>query len=123
MEWDFSPDDVMEGKVDYSLEDFRADLWRQVECDFLGKERKLIELAYHFTYHVCFWFAVGWEIDDFMECWKEAADIPNVEAECREFIELTREMYKRNIETLRAIFQREILKGIKQGLDVDESLC
>jgi hypothetical protein len=122
MNWDFTPTQVMEGEVDYSLEEFLRDLWNEVRSN-LSKEdfshllkeeerdrryNEAIDKVFYFIYGICH-LAVT------KKKYLKAVLKQSNEVE-REIIKKTIKENKDNVAMLHAILMRRIAKGRKNGL-------
>lgn len=122
MKWDFTPAQVMGGEVDYSLEDFLRDLWKEVKSNISkekfnyipeGEERdnkynEAIREVFYFIYEVCYLVAVK---KPYLKIVLEKSS----KAE-RKIIKKTIEENKGNINMFRAILMNHIARGLNEGL-------
>ncbi|MEO8332024.1 MAG: hypothetical protein ABI479_06290, partial [Gallionella sp.] len=66
MEWEFTPKEVVQGKVAYGLEEFRRDLFQEVNSN-LPVDLNPADAKHLFAlvYDMCYWLATGRELSDF----------------------------------------------------------
>jgi hypothetical protein len=122
MKWNFTPTQVIEGKVDYSLEEFLRDLWEDVKSNMPkevlnhlpgGKEKdrkynKIIREVFNFVYEVCYLAVV--EKPRLKLVLKQSSE------EEKKLIKKTIKENKSNIDMLYAILRMHIARGLKEGL-------
>lgn len=122
MKWDFTPSEVMEGEVNYSLEDFFRNLWEEAKSrvskkDFNhlpnGKEKdrrynEAIREVFNFEYGLCYLSVI--KKSYLKHVLKHSGESD------REIIEKAIEENKGNIDMLHAIFIRHIERGLNKGL-------
>lgn len=116
MEWEFTADDVLHGKVSYGLKEFRIDLFQEVRQNLSPdahpkKARQLSALVYDMYY----WLASGRELEEFQ---REINGDPILVASVR----MAARHSKPNVEMLSAIRQRTIITGVKSGLPLEQAL-
>lgn len=116
MEWDFTPDDVVQGKVAYGLTDFRADLAREVKINApkdipAAKAERLFALIYD----LCYWLATGREMADFE---REVGADPYMSV----FLRMIQRHGQANVDMLGAILQRAIMQGVEAGMPLEQAL-
>lgn len=105
MEWEFTPEEVVKGEVEYGLEDFRADLMQEVRQNMSGMESVVPERVFEVIYDLCYWVATGNDYDDFIDAVDEESFFP-------QFLRSIREHLQPNIEMLGAILQRLIMDRV-----------
>jgi len=122
MKWNFTPAQVTEGKVDYSLEEFLRDLWEDVNSNMSrevfnrlpeGEERnrkynEAIRDVFNFVCEICYLAVV--EKPYLKLTLKQSNEVE------RELIEKTIKENKSNIDMLYAILRMHIVRGLKEGL-------
>jgi hypothetical protein len=117
MQWKFSPEDVLSGRVPYSIEEFRDDLKREVVDNFQGMPRQEIEIVYAIAYDVCYCTALRQNLDDLLaHCRQQGLTID------ARYLDLIRESNLANIDMLKALFARRIAELKQQGLSSAEAL-
>jgi hypothetical protein len=124
MEWDFTPEDVRSGKVDYTVVQFKDDLLREIDFNLSGhqgdKEAKLLYSLVTFMF--CTHLALGKSLESFATAVSQyfpSKELPKIVAANKGFLEEIRENNKENIQMLRVVIQRRIQKDIEQGLEPD----
>lgn len=118
----FTPSQVIEGEVDYSLDEFLKDLWEEVKSKISKevfnhlpegeeKDRKYneaIRKVFNFVYEICY-MAV-------MEKQRLKLVLKQPDEGEIEIIKRTIKENKRNIDMLHAILTRRMAKGFNKGL-------
>jgi molybdenum cofactor biosynthesis enzyme MoaA len=118
MQWKFSPEDVLNGRVDYTIEEFRDDLKVEVLDNFQGMPRQEIEIIFQIAYDVCFCSALRQDLQGLLEhCLAQGLGID------ARYLELIRESNATNIEMLKALFARRIAHLKQQGLSNEAALA
>jgi len=118
MQWDFTPDDIILGKIEYTLIDFRNDLWDEIR-DFTTPAG--FPALFWALYHL----AMGYSPQQMAQAMKGknqlSADEIRNQVERFETIRITHE---NEIDMLRGIIKRRIVEYHQEGLDViqDSSL-
>jgi hypothetical protein len=123
MEWDFTPEDVRSGKVDYSVLEFKEELLEETHANL--EEFKGDELTRQFysiiTIMLCATLAFGKSIDSFITSVNKyfpSKELQKLLTGNRKLLEEIRENNKENIEMLRAVIHRRMQsdfnKRIKQ---------
>lgn len=105
MEWEFTPEEVVKGEVEYGLEDFRTDMMQEVRQNMSGMESVVPERVFEVIYDLCYWVATGNDYDDFIDVVDEESFFP-------QFLRSIREHLQPNIEMLGAILQRLIMDRV-----------
>jgi hypothetical protein len=113
MEWEFTPEDVVKGRSDYGLEEFRRDLAAEVRQN-LG-EGEAAARAFHLLYDLCYALATNKEIEAHLAAY--AYDPPTVQF-LREMVEPMAD----NVEMLGAILQRQIMDRIAAGMPLEAAI-
>jgi len=113
MEWEFTPEDVVKGRADYGLEEFRRDLAAEVRQN-LGEGEAAIR-AFHLLYDLCYALATNKEIEAHLAAY--AYDPPTVQF-LREMVEPMAD----NVEMLGAILQRQIMDRIAAGMPLEAAI-
>ena len=122
MKRNFTPAQVTEGKVDYSLEEFSRDLWEDVKSNMSkeilnrlpeGEERdrkynEAIREVFNFVCKICYLAVVE---KPYLELnLKQSSEVE------RKLIKKTIKENKSNIDMLQAILMRHIARGLNKGL-------
>lgn len=116
MEWDFTPEQVVKAEVDYSLEQFRLDMFEEVRLNMNqmddAQQRKIFDVMYD----LCYWVATGSDYDDFLTGLDQESFFPS-------FLGSIKEMLAPNIMMLGAILQRLIMERVdEQTIPLEEAL-
>lgn len=122
MKRNFTPAQVTEGKVDYSLEEFSRDLWEDVKSNMSkevfnrlpeGKKRdkkynEAIREVFNFVCEICYLAVV--EKSYLKLVLKQSNEVE------RKLIKKTIKENKSNIDMLHAVLRKHIARGLKEGL-------
>jgi hypothetical protein len=109
----FTPEQVKNGKLVYTFEDFFIDLWEDVKST-LSKEysKKMSDEeqrdVFNFVYELCYLAAMNHPELELM--------LEKAGAENKDIVQKTLKSNQKNIALLRAIFMREIANRLEQGL-------
>ncbi len=109
----FTPEQVKNGKVAYTLEDFLNDLWKDVKSS-LSKEysKKVSDKeqrdVFNFVYDLCYLAAMNRPELELM--------LEKTGSENKDIMQKTLESNQKNIALLHAIFVKEIAERLKKGL-------
>ncbi|OIP15993.1 MAG: hypothetical protein AUK53_03680 [Betaproteobacteria bacterium CG2_30_59_46] len=115
MEWEFTPQQVVKGEVDYDLDDFRHGLMQEISLNVPGIGEEQLNAVFALAYDLCYWLATGKDYDEFEE---QFADINMLM-----FLRALREHGQGNVEMLGAILQRMIMDGVEAGLPLEEAVA
>jgi len=127
MKKEFTPNHILQGKVEYSLENFLEDLWEEVgdtvsKYDFSNDPvaeardknyENVLKEVFRFVYNICYNSAINFSL---IEEVLEKAD-----QEEREIIKKTVQSNKDNINLLHAIFMKEISENLDKGLSEQQA--
>lgn len=105
MEWEFTPEEVVKGDVEYGLEQFRADMLEEVKINMSQMESVAPEKVFNVMYELCYWVATGNDYDEFINGLDQESFFP-------EFLRSIREHLQTNIGMLGAILQRLIMNRV-----------
>jgi hypothetical protein len=124
MEWDFTPEDVTSGKVDYSVVQFKDDLLREIDFNLSGHQGdEQVKLFYSLvTFMFCTHLALGKSLDSFVTAVSQyfpSKELQKILAGNKGFLEEIRENNKENIEMLRVVIQRRIQEDVEKGIEPD----
>ena len=111
MEWEFTPQQVVKGEIDYGLDAFRHDLMQEVALNIPDLGNEQLEPVFRLAYDLCYWLATGKDYDEFEERFQDLNTVM--------FLRALREHGKANVEMLGAILQRMIMDGVEEGLSVE----
>jgi hypothetical protein len=115
MEWEFTPQQVVKGEMDYGLGAFRHDLMQEVAMNMPGLGDEQLEQVFRLAYDLCYWLATGKDYDEFEERFQDINSVM--------FLRAMREHGKANVEMLGAILQRMIMDGVEEGLSVEGAVA
>lgn len=119
MNWLFIPEQVIDGDVSYSLQDFQRDLMDEVRSDiesFAGKEMAteyIVKNYYKLIYDICFWGATNRTPEDVCLICEQVYERDNPLRQHLTGSEFIQELYdknRENIDMLRAIFVSLVLR-------------
>lgn len=116
MQWDFTPDEVVRGEVDYGLEEFRRDLLEEVKSNLASDDETFILQSFDVIYDLCHWIATGREFADFV------ATLPENGMLDAHVLQAIKEHMQDNITMLGAILQRMIIDSVEQGLSLPQAI-
>lgn len=106
MEWEFMPEQVISCQVDYSLEQFRADMLEEVRMNMGEMDEAQQRKIFSVMYDLCYWVATGNDYDGFLATLDQDSFFPHFLASIRDNLEP-------NIEMLGAILQRLIMDRVE----------
>lgn len=115
MEWEFTPEQVVKAEADYGFDDFRRDLYREVQMNSGDLDPREIKATFDLLYDLCYWLATGRMCDDFIAQYRHSPSI------C-EFLESVAPAMAANAEMLGAILQRMIMVEVEAGLPLKEGV-
>lgn len=115
MEWEFTPQQVVKGEIDYGLDEFRHDLIQEVALNIPGLGNGQLEPIFRLAYDLCYWLATGKDYDEFEKRFQGINTVM--------FLRALREHGKANVEMLGAILQRMIMDGVEEGLSVGDAVA
>ncbi|WP_420475164.1 hypothetical protein [Noviherbaspirillum sp. ST9] len=116
MEWEFTPDDVVQGHVDYGLAEFRRDMLEEFRLN-LPKENAPAEpaLLFAIVYDMCYWLATGRTFEEFE---REVGTEPYLNG----FLRMVYRHSDANVTMLGAILQRAIMDLVEGGQPLEAAL-
>lgn len=115
MDWEFTPQQVVKGEIDYGLDAFRHDLMQEVALNIPGLGNEQLEPVFRLAYDLCYWLATGKDYHEFEERFQDLNTVM--------FLRALREHGKANVEMLGAILQRMIMDGVEEGLSVGDAVA
>lgn len=128
MKWDFTPSQVMEGKVNYSLDEFLKDLGEEIKSKISkkvfnhlpdGEERdkkynEVIREVFNFVYKICYLAVMKKQHLKLVLKQSNEAEI--------DIIKRTIKENKSNIDMLHAILMRRMAKGLNKGYTKEQAV-
>ncbi len=115
MQWDFSPEDVVKARADYSLTDFRRDLAEEVRMNLPPSDALQEQRSFNLIYDLCYALATSKDLDSHLGAY--AYDPPTVQ-----FLREVEPMMADNVEMLGAILQRLIMDRIESGMVLEQAI-
>ncbi len=116
MEWEFTPEQMVKGEVDYGLEQFRADLLEEVGMNMGQMEDPQKLEIFSAIYDLCYWVATGNDYDEFLATVDQDSFFPN-------FLTSIKDNLEPNIVMLGAILQRLIMDRVEgQSMPLEHAL-
>ena len=115
MQWDFSPEDVVKARADYSLTDFRRDLAEEVRMNLPPSDALQEQRSFNLIYDLCYALATSKDLDTHLGAY--AYDPPTVQ-----FLREVEPMMADNVEMLGAILQRLIMDRIESGMVLEQAI-
>ncbi len=113
MDWEFTPEQVVKAEADYGFEDFRRDLYREVQMNSGESDPRETKATFDLLYDLCYWLATGRKLDDFVAQHRHSPPI------C-EFLQAVAPAMAANAEMLGAILQRMIMVEVDGGLPLED---
>lgn len=116
MEWEFSAEDIVKARVDYRLENFRQDLYREVSMNLPQDmdEQKRMQ-AYNVVYDLHYWLATGRPFGEYEQQFASNQFLGDV-------VRLVHAHSAVNVEMLGAILQRSIMDGVESGMPLEQAV-
>ncbi|SCZ54582.1 hypothetical protein [Thiohalomonas denitrificans] len=116
MQWEFTPEEVAKGAVDYGLAEFRKGLEAEVKMNLGGDDEAFLQQSFDLIYDLCYWMATGREFADF------AATLDDDTPLEIHVLQVIKEYMRDNITMLGAILQRLIMDGVENGMPTHEAI-
>ena len=117
MKWVFTEDDVIAGRADYTLEQFRDDLRKEVESNFPEYTKDERETMFLMAYDVCYCLATHKDLQSLAEHWNSRGLSVDLS-----FIELLSKANTDNSRMLNALFAKKVSALLQSGMTRDEAL-
>ena len=114
MEWAFTPKDILDGKVEYSLGQFREDLKKEISAQHETGGGDA-ELQFRLVYDVCYWLATESTLENLITFYGGSMMDMNM-------LEIIAEQNQEKIEMLKAIIKHNYAAGVDAGLTQAEAL-
>lgn len=121
MKWDFTPEDILNGKAHYSVAEFRDDLLKEIR-NTAGKHRdgeRFIRFYALITVMLCTSLALGQSTEGFVRSVKRFFPDENLQKELtsKELLDRIRNDNRDNIKMLEAVIRRRIMDDVSIGID------
>ena len=117
MEWTFTSEQVAQGEVDYSLEEFIDDFYLEVKDNFPEYGTEELNTISRLAYDVCYCTATRRNLDELLEHCKEKGLKVDMK-----YLELIRDSNLANIDMLKAIFARKLSELVDEDLGSEAAL-
>lgn len=117
MQWEFTPEEVVKGEMDYGLEAFRRDLFEEITANLGSDDEAFLQQSFDVIYDLCYWEATGREFTDFVATLDENGPLE------AHLLQAIKEHMRENITMLGAILQRMIMDGVEQGMPVEQAVA
>jgi hypothetical protein len=114
MEWEFTPEDVVKGRIGYGLADFRLGLAEEVRQN-VGGDADAFTRTFHLLYDLCYALATSKNLDAHLGAY--AYDPPTVQ-----FLRELAPVMGANVEMLGAILQRQIMDRVEAGMALEDAV-
>lgn len=117
MQWEFTTEDVVKARSEYSLIDFRRDLAEEVRSNVGGSgvDEAQQTRSFNMIYDLCYALATDKKIDDFLTTY--AYDPPT----CQFLTEL-KPFMDDNVAMLGAILQRAIMDKVEANMPLEQAI-
>lgn len=115
MQWEFTVEDVVKGRADYGLIEFRRDLAEEVNANLRPTDQDQQTRSFSLIYDMCYALATDKKFDDFVAAY--AYDPPT----CQFLTELRPHMAD-NVAMLGAILQRLIMDRVEANMPLESAV-
>jgi len=115
MEWEFTAEDVVKGRVGYGLADFRQGLAEEVRQN-MGGDSDVLARTYHLLYDLCYALATSKDLEAHLTAY--AFDPPTVQ-----FLRELAPVMSANVDMLGAILQRQIMDRVEGGMPLESAVA
>jgi len=115
MEWEFTPQEVVKGRIGYGLADFRQGLAAEVRQN-VGGDTAVFARSYHLLYDLCYALATSKNLDAHLAAY--SYDPPTVQ-----FLRELAPAMSANVEMLGAILQRQIMDRVEAGMPLASAVA
>ena len=117
MQWEFTTEDVVKARSEYSLIDFRRDLAEEVRSNVGGDGADEVQQtrSFNMIYDLCYALATDKKFDDFLTTY--AYDPPT----CQFLTEL-KPFMDDNVAMLGAILQRAIMDRVEANMPLEQAI-
>ena len=117
MEWTFTAEEVVKGEVDYSIEEFRKDLFEEVKSNFPEYTKSEMDTMYGLAYDVCYCIATSQDLNDLLKHLQDKGLKVD-----KNYLELIRDSNLSNIDMLKGLFARKVADFMDEGCSSEEAL-
>jgi len=115
MQWEFSAEDVVKGRAEYGLSDFRRDLAEEVRSNVPFQDEAQQARTFGLVYDMCYALATDKDIDDLLASY--AYDPPACE-----FLTQVKPAMQDNVAMLGAILQRLIMDRVEANMPLEHAV-
>ncbi|MBK7615651.1 MAG: hypothetical protein IPJ08_14680 [Burkholderiales bacterium] len=112
MEWEFTTEDVVKGHADYTLQDFRMGLLRELKANLGPMDEAQLTRSFNLVYDLCYALATDKNVEEFISSF--AYDPPT----CQFLAEVQPHMSE-NAAMLGAILQRQIVERVEANMPLE----
>lgn len=116
MQWEFTPEDVVKARSEYTLPDFRRDLSEELRINLGQTDEAQQVRSFNLVYDMCYALATDKKFDEFLSGY--AFDPPT----CQFLTELKPHMTD-NVVMLGAILQRLIMDRIEAHMPLEQAIA
>lgn len=117
MEWTFTSEQIAQGEIDYSLEEFIDDFYQEVKDNFPEYGTEELNIISRLAYDVCYCTATRRNLDELLEHCKDKGLKVDMQ-----YLELIRDSNLANIDMLKAIFARKLSEFVDEDLGSEAAL-
>lgn len=115
MQWEFTAEDVVKARCNYSLQDFRRDLGEELRSNLGPMDEAQQTRSFNLVYDMCYALATDKKFDEFLTGY--AFDPPT----CQFLTELKSHMAD-NVVMLGAILQRQIMDRVEANMPLASAI-
>ena len=115
MQWEFSAEDVVKGRAEYGLSDFRRDLAEEVRSNVPFQDEAQQARTFSLIYDVCYALATDKDFDDLLA--SHAYDPPTCE-----FLTQVKPAMQDNVAMLGVILQRLIMDRVEANMPLEHAV-
>lgn len=124
MKWDFTPEDVRNGKANYTVGEFKKDLLEEIQLNIAKDcgDQQTMQFYSFLTIMLCTSMAFGKSIDSFVSSTKKyfpSETLQDFLTGNRALLEDIEENNKENIEMLCSVVHRRIRDDVDKGVSKD----
>lgn len=117
MKWDFTPQQVANGEVDYTAAQFREDLRREIIDNFPEYDEGQLDAMLNIAFDVCYCTAMRHDLKNLLaHCTSKGMQVDE------KYLELIRDSNAENIEMLKAVLAQRISRLHEEGCCREEAL-